>query len=1115
MRVRNLIIGMSGLAALAVAGLLVLSSAAVATVQTANHRVIVVFKNQETSLPATRALESRRISAVHGIQAPVTSQLSASGAKQVQSYNVINAVSATVSASEESQLKSNPAVSEVIPDQVIQLATPQTTSSSTLTTGAPVSPLPGTCSSNPSKPQLEPQALELLHADSDNPNAHTARSLGINGAGVKVAFIADGLDTANADFIRQPSDTPVFNDYKDFTGFGTGQQTGGEESFGDASSIAAQGNQVYDISDYSSLPLNRNCYIRIEGVAPGASLYGMEAFTADEGFNSAILQAINYAVTVDHVNVLSESFGSNQTPDDAPSLNLIKQADDAAVAAGTVVTVSTGDAGVTSTIGSPATDPELISAGATTSYQIDAQDGYGGARFPGVTGYLNNNISSFSSGGFDSAGGTVDVVAPGELGWALCSTDTAMYGDCLSLAGNPTAFLAFGGTSESAPLTAGVAALVIQAYAKTHSGAVPTPGVVKQIITSTAHDIGAPADQQGSGEVNAYKAVLAAESYQTSATGETLLESSSQLNATAATGTPESLTDAITNNGAKTQTIALSTRTLGAYHTLKTASVTLSDTASSHAIDWQGINDNVESVTFHVPSGQNRLNAAIAFQNAFGSLSARVRLTLIDPNGKLAAYSVPQGDGNYGDVQVTDPAAGRWTAYIYSRDSADGGTTGPVVFSASSATYESFGRVTPSSVTLAPGASANVRLRVSTPWTPGDTSGAIVLSAGDSTTTVPVTLRSLIPVGRTSFSGTLTGGNGRGVNTGEAFYYQLNLPGGMPALNAEVQYADPGNLLSAWLIDPAGQAEAWSSNTQLGLPAFSATNEPGLQLHTLSPAAGTWTLIVDFIPAVSGTAISEPFTVSTNERSANASAPGLPDSAHRRLTAGQAYTYDVHIRNSGDVPEEYFIDARQPGSTTLDLASVGGSTTTDPLTLSSNIPVYLVPSDTTSWTATAATTGTEPIQFDSSSPAGDPDIGSTSGLTATASLSGNPVTPGEWSIAPLLTGAFGAAAQPSEPVTTSMTADAAPFDPSVSSTTGDLWLSSINASYFGSPAFVPVTVNPGASATIPVTITPSGPSGSTDSGTLYVDDMNAVLFAEFLAPNGNQVAALPYTYSVR
>ena len=155
-----------------------------------------------------------------------------------------------------------------------------------------------------------------------SPSAQTARSLGITGKGVTVAFIADGLDTNNTDFIR-PDGHHVFVDYKDFSGEGTSVPTGGGEAFLDASSIAAQGRQVYDISQYSALALNRPCDIRVEGVAPGASLVGLDIFGAeDAGFNSEFIQAIDYAVSVDHVNVLNESLGNNYYPDDQASLDL-------------------------------------------------------------------------------------------------------------------------------------------------------------------------------------------------------------------------------------------------------------------------------------------------------------------------------------------------------------------------------------------------------------------------------------------------------------------------------------------------------------------------------------------------------------------------------------------------------------------------------------------------------------------------------------------------------------------------------------------------------------------------------------------------------------------------
>jgi hypothetical protein len=729
-------------------------------------------------------------------------------------------------------------------------------------------------------------------------------------------------------------------------------------------------------------------------------------------------------------------------------------------------------------------------------------------------------MSSFSSGGFEQDGRTIDVVGPGELNWSLCSTNTTMYFDCVSYGGKPTPVIPFGGTSESAPLTAGVAALVIQAYEKTHGGAAPNPQVVKQIIVSTSDDIGSPADQQGAGLIDAYKAVLAAESYKAPASvptpvGSTVLESSTQLNAIDNPRTPQTLTDTLTNNGTRQQTISVSTRTLSPYHTLKRATVTLSDTASQHTTDWQGVPSNYEPITFQVPQGENRLNTSIAFQNSSTSLTARVRLTLVDPSGHLAAYSVPQGDGNYGNAQVTNPQPGTWTAYVWSRESPKGGTTGPVLFGASVATYVPFGQVSPRTLILAPGESSPVTLTVSTPSQPGDVSGAIVLSSDSGPgfgrqSTIPVALRSLIPNGPTSFTDTLTGGNGRSPITGETFYHQFDLPAGRPELNVAVKLADnPNNPFSAFLVSPTGQALAFASNDLLS--GTQATPEIGAQLHVLSPAQGAWTLVVAFIPTVSGTALSEPFTISANEGAVPASAGGLPDSPSVKLAAGTPTTYDVKITNNGPAPEAYFIDARLPATTQLNLVALNNATTTVPLNVNQNVPAYLVPTHSTALTASASTTGPTPIEFDAQGPAGDPDIGSTAGASVIATFAADPIAQGLWGIAPDVVGAFGPSGAPNETVTTSWTTTSNAFDSTVTAPTGDLWLTSTN------PAgnFSPVVVNPGQTATIPVTITPSGTAGTPVSGTLYVDDSNNIVFQNFLSPNGNEVAAIPYSYTIK
>jgi hypothetical protein len=83
------------------------------------------------------------------------------------------------------------------------------------------------------------------------------------------------------------------------------------------------------------------------------------------------------------------------------------------------------------------------------------------------------------------------------------------------------------------------------------------------------------------------------------------------------------------------------------------------------------------------------------------------------------------------------------------------------------------------------------------------------------------------------------------------------------------------------------------------------------------------------------------------------------------------------------------------------------------------------------------------------------------------------------------------------------------FDPAVTSPTGDFWLFSTGSG----PAFTPVVLNPGQSITVNVTITPTGSPGTVVSGTLYVDDYLSAVAPDGI-PAGNEVAGLPYTYTV-
>ena len=211
-----------------------------------SDKVIVVLKNQLPTMSDSPRDEANRAAAIGHVQAGVVDELARTGARQVKRFQLINAVTATVSPGEARRLSANPSVAEVVPDEPIPLTSSVPNPARTPHSG--IAPLAGACP-RPGQVQLDPQAIEAIHAASQSGAGATAQALGYTGAGVKVAFIADGLDINNPDFIRA-NGKKVFVDYQDFSGTGTKAPTNGAEAFLDASSIAAQGLHTYDIAGY-------------------------------------------------------------------------------------------------------------------------------------------------------------------------------------------------------------------------------------------------------------------------------------------------------------------------------------------------------------------------------------------------------------------------------------------------------------------------------------------------------------------------------------------------------------------------------------------------------------------------------------------------------------------------------------------------------------------------------------------------------------------------------------------------------------------------------------------------------------------------------------------------
>jgi Subtilase family len=1118
-----------GAVAVAAGTTLALCTTVAATAGPPPRTTLLVFLRSEPSGPPARAHALARSE-----QASVASLAEQIGGAVVARTTVPDTLTVRVPAAQSVALRRDPLVSLVEPEAEIP-GPADPSLGFTASTASKVSGRPAIASCGTFRhPQLNPEALTAIN---DVPGS----TLGYDGKGVKVAFLADGLQVADPDFLRNPAfasaasraGSHVIAQYLDFSGDGTTAKTPGGEAFLDASSIAAQGNTVYDLSkDVSPAhPLPTGCDVRIVGAAPGATVDALKIFSdANTSTSSGFVQAINWAVT-HGVSVINESFGGNGFPDTAT--DIVRAADEAAVAAGVTVVASSGDAGISSTIGSPATDPDVISVGASTTFRAYQQDSFGGINLPGERDrYVDGNVSSLSSGGYAQNGRTVDLVAPGDLNWALCSSSDK-YTDC-----DGQRLQISGGTSESSPLTAGAAADVIEAYRASHHAMSPTPALVGEILTSSATDLFTPADQQGAGLLNVAAAIRLALSApgttQTTRNGG-VLASTSQLDLEGDPSGAVNQAVTLTNTSSHAATVALSTRSLTPTK-VTSGELTIDPSPGAHLPTftvWSGAPEVYRTIHLHVAAGDGRIQLQAGYE--FLGQSSVLHVALFTPSGALAGYSNPQGVGDFADVEVARPTPGTWTAGFFTvldGFHGDTGTAGRVPYTFTQLAFSHTGAVTPSTLALGPGASGTVEFHDTLPAEPGDSSTSLLVhtkrtstSAPAIITTLPVTLRTFVPigVGGGRFSGELTGGNGRGGAPGQTNTYVFSVPSGENDVDVSVALQTngangivPAVQLIGMLEDPSGDVVAYDTNFTITRAGQVATRF--LNLYKADPAAGTWQLLLDWVQPGTGLRTATSFTGAVTFNLVSVSA-NLPDAASVQVPqAGASFTVQVH--NTGVAPMVLSPDARLATTVPITLSDAMGVAATQPLVGASNM--YFVPTETTSLAVQVG--ATVPATFDASFAPGDPDLSplvaapytTESWTPSAASLTYAPpdgISAGIWNVVQAGIGPYPTTGEHSGTETTQATAVTRAFDPAVSSSVPD----TVKALTLGTK-FDPDLVAAGASDTITITITPTASVGTTVSGTLYVNGFtegsaltNTIQLTSMFT---NELDAIPYEYTV-
>ena len=798
---------------------------------------------------------------VQGSSRAVMSKLKARDSASIYRYHLIPAVAATVSQSTLDALRSDPNVAGVFTDHKIM--PPQDP------TGAEGVARIGKTATGDSAP-LESEAVQLTHAqDAWNIRVKNQR---VMGQGVRVGMTDTGTDPTHPDLAA------AIEAYRDFTGSGLQDNDG--HGTGTSSCVAAQGLPVFNVETGTTM--------RYSGMAPKAKILMAKVGDLNGGYDSQFIRAIQWLVD-EKVDIISDSWGSFALPPDGR--DPVSMAVKAAIGSGITYCVSAFNEGPgQGTLGSPSDVKGALTVGASTGNREFSQIQF----LTGPNAYKGDQVICWSSRGPTSQGNyKPDIMAFGAYGWAL----DPMAGDAYGSAG----IQEFGGTSMAAPVCAGDLALAECAWKLRHPGqTLPAPSYWKNLLASTATDLGYPALDQSSGLVNAQAAVKAVLRQ-----GKSMLVSvaadkknptswSPRLNG----GASASTTISVKNTGNAKEKVSLA----------PTAFVVNNAQTITRDITLQQAEDYFDAEMITIPRGTQFVEAKVTWPS---SPDVSIRTAFYDSDGNFLTYAPTYG--GYGhlalaQVSLTGPADQRpvvsagqpWEFDIFPRGAQPPTDPTQVVHLRVQFFHKAAWpamKLSSSSVTLKPGKTAKIKTTVKAPAAAGTSFGGLVVSNGSTRTTVPVSIRVPVKIskGHGTFAGTITGSTVE-YNGGEFYFYDFTVPSGTHSIAASLTWPDEGNLVNMYLVDPRGNVRDAKGGDLVAYPDYpNGLVPPSAFTHTAeqvlwdSPDAGKWQIIV-WAPGFSGDSFAEHFAGAITLDAGLVSGGSWTTTAAPDATVGQDFT---------------------------------------------------------------------------------------------------------------------------------------------------------------------------------------------------------------------------------